>query len=130
MRTGSEPVTARSALRLRFWLSAWGMVWAVFGTVVFVLAGRPGWAVACAVLLLVVAADMTMVLRHLRQGPHWQPGRDIPPYEPDHGDGRPRSEYTGDRGGDGWPWRSDDGRGHGDGRPRHPDDDGPDRGDG
>ncbi|WP_240981392.1 MULTISPECIES: DUF6343 family protein [unclassified Streptomyces] len=91
MRTGSEPVTARSALRLRFWLSAWGMVWAVFGTVVFVLVGRPGWAVACGVLLLVVAADMTMVLRHLRQGPHWQPGRDIPPYEPDHGDGRPRA---------------------------------------
>ncbi|MFJ6407256.1 DUF6343 family protein [Streptomyces hydrogenans] len=90
MRTGSEPATARSALRLRFWLSAWGMVWAVFGTVVFVLVGRPGWAVACGVLFLVVAVDMSMVLRHLRQGPHWQPGRDIPPYEPDHGNRAPR----------------------------------------
>ncbi|WP_282691706.1 DUF6343 family protein [Streptomyces sp. CC208A] len=85
MRTGSEPVTARSALRLRFWLSAWGMVWAVFGTVVFALLGRTGWAVACGVLFLVVAVDMSLVLRHLRQGPHWQPGRDVPPYEPDHG---------------------------------------------
>ena len=32
MRTGSEPATARSALRARFWLSVWGLVWAVFGT--------------------------------------------------------------------------------------------------
>ncbi|MFC9732142.1 DUF6343 family protein [Streptomyces roseolus] len=112
MRTGSEPATARSALRLRFWLSAWGMVWAVFGTVAFVLVGRPGWAIACGVLLLVVAADLTMVLRHLRQGPHWQPGRDVPPYEPDHGDGRERDGYDGDRGG-GWPRRPD-----GDGRDR------------
>lgn len=28
MRTGSEPTTARSPLRLRFWLSLWGLVWA------------------------------------------------------------------------------------------------------
>ncbi|MFG2440091.1 DUF6343 family protein [Streptomyces sp. NPDC048508] len=82
MRTGSEPVTARSALRLRFWLSAWGLVWAVAGTVAFVLAGRPGWAAACAVLWLLVTVDMAMIVRHIRQGPHYQPGRDVPPYEP------------------------------------------------
>ncbi|MER5881968.1 DUF6343 family protein [Streptomyces sp. NPDC060235] len=82
MRTGSEPVTARSALRLRFWLSAWGLVWAVAGTVAFVLAGRPGWAAACAVLWLLVTVDMVMIVRHIRQGPHYQPGRDVPPYEP------------------------------------------------
>ena len=46
MRTGSEPTTARSALRTRFWLSMWGLVWAVFGTAAFALAGRPGWAIA------------------------------------------------------------------------------------
>ncbi|MFI1163713.1 DUF6343 family protein [Streptomyces sp. NPDC020801] len=82
MRTGSEPTTARSALRARFWLSVWGLIWAVFGTVVFVLVGRPGWAAACAVLWLVIAVDLTMIVRHMRQGPHYQPGRDVPPYLP------------------------------------------------
>ncbi|MGA5195060.1 DUF6343 family protein [Streptomyces exfoliatus] len=85
MRTGNEPATARSALRLRFWLSVWGLLWAAFGTAVFSLVGRPGWAAACGVLFLVVVCDLAMVLRHLHQGPHWQPGRNIPPYEPDHG---------------------------------------------
>ncbi|MEU9289772.1 DUF6343 family protein [Streptomyces sp. NPDC048275] len=85
MRTGSEPTTARSALRLRFWLTAWGLIWAVFGAVAFTLAGRPGWAIACAVLWLIVTIDMAMVLRHIREGAHYQPGRDIPPYRPpDH----------------------------------------------
>ncbi|MFH9980781.1 DUF6343 family protein [Streptomyces sp. NPDC017179] len=82
MRTGSEPTTARSALRARFWLCVWGLVWAGFGTVVFVLVGRPGWAAACGVLWLVMAVDFTLVVRHLRQGPHYQPGRDVPPYWP------------------------------------------------
>ncbi|MFE1309567.1 DUF6343 family protein [Streptomyces sp. NPDC058755] len=82
MRTGSEPVTARSALRARFWLSVWGLVWAIFGTAVFALVGRPGWAAACGVLWLVATVDMAMILRHIRQGPHYQPGRDVPPYQP------------------------------------------------
>jgi hypothetical protein len=82
MRTGSEPATARSALRARLWLCVWGLVWAVFGTAAFALVGRPGWAAACGVLLLVVSAVMAMVLRHIRQGPHYQPGRDVPPYPP------------------------------------------------
>ncbi|MET9525287.1 DUF6343 family protein [Streptomyces coeruleorubidus] len=82
MRTGSEPRTARSALRVRFWLSVWGLVWALFGTVAFTLAGRTGWAIACGALLLVVTIDLMIVLRHIRQGPHYQPGPDIPPYRP------------------------------------------------
>ncbi|MEV7137820.1 DUF6343 family protein [Streptomyces tauricus] len=85
MRTGSEPTTARSALRARLWLSVWGFVWAIAGTAVFALVGRTGWAVACGVLWLIVTVDLAMVLRHLRQGPHYQPGPDIPPYlPPDH----------------------------------------------
>ncbi|MGR6969788.1 DUF6343 family protein [Streptomyces cynarae] len=88
MRTGSEPTTARSALRARFWLSLWGLVWATFGTVVFALVGRPGWAAACGALWLVVAADMTVIVRHIRQGPHWQPGREVPPYPPPERRGR------------------------------------------
>ncbi|MFF9805241.1 DUF6343 family protein [Streptomyces coeruleorubidus] len=82
MRTGSEPRTARSALRMRFWLSVWGLVWALFGTVAFTLAGRTGWAIACGALLLVVTIDLMVVLRHIRQGPHYQPGPGIPPYHP------------------------------------------------
>ncbi|WP_199546782.1 DUF6343 family protein [Streptomyces sp. N35] len=88
MRTGSEPTTARSPLRMRFWLSLWGVVWAIAGTVAFALAGRTGWAVACGVLWLVITVDLALVLRHIRQGPHYQPGPDVPPYEPDHGDTR------------------------------------------
>ncbi|AEY88736.1 integral membrane protein [Streptomyces hygroscopicus subsp. jinggangensis 5008] len=85
MRTGSEPATARSALRARFWLSLWGLCWAVFGTVAFALAGHPGWAAVCGVLWLLITVDMTVILRHIRQGPHYQPGRDVPPYRPPDG---------------------------------------------
>ncbi|MEV0319532.1 DUF6343 family protein [Streptomyces sp. NPDC050658] len=82
MRTGSEPLTARSPLRMRFWFSVWGLFWAMAGTAAFALAGRPGWAAACGVLCLVVTADLVVVLHRIHQGPHYQPGRDIPPYEP------------------------------------------------
>lgn len=90
MRTGNEPVTARSPLRMRFWLSVWGLLWAVGGTALFALVERPGWAIACAVLSLVVMTDLMIVVHRLHQGPHYQPGPGIPPYEPDHGDGRRR----------------------------------------
>ncbi|MFF2654485.1 DUF6343 family protein [Streptomyces sp. NPDC058045] len=82
MRTGSEPATARSALRMRFWLSLWGLVWFIAGTVGFVLVGQPGWAAVCGALWLVATVDLALVVRHIRQGPHYQPGRDIPPYSP------------------------------------------------
>ncbi|MCX5196634.1 DUF6343 family protein [Streptomyces sp. NBC_00249] len=84
MRTGNEPVTARSPLRLRFWLSLWGLLWATAGAVLFSLVGRAGWAAACAALVLLTAADMAVVVRHIHQGPHYQPGPDVPPYEPPH----------------------------------------------
>ncbi|NEE31508.1 hypothetical protein G3M53_39470, partial [Streptomyces sp. SID7982] len=51
--------------------------------------GRPGWAAACAVVLLLAVVDLCVITYRMRQGAHYQPGRDIPPYEPDHGDGRP-----------------------------------------
>ncbi|MDX3535950.1 DUF6343 family protein [Streptomyces sp. MB09-01] len=82
MRSGNEPVTARSPLRLRFWLGVWGLIWAAAGTAAFWLAGRPGWAAACGALAVIVTVDLAMIVRHIRQGPHYQPGRDIPPYEP------------------------------------------------
>ncbi|MEF2525976.1 MULTISPECIES: DUF6343 family protein [Streptomyces] len=85
MRSGNEPVTARSPLRLRFWLSLWGLVWAGAGTALFALADRPGWAAFCGVVGLLAAVDLVVVVRRIRQGPHYQPGRDIPPYEPPAG---------------------------------------------
>ncbi|MFB6616625.1 DUF6343 family protein [Streptomyces sp. NPDC085524] len=84
MRSGNEPVTARSPLRLRFWLSVWGLIWSAAGAAVFSLAGRPGWAAACAVVFVLAGADLIVVVHHIHQGPHYQPGRDIPPYEPPH----------------------------------------------
>jgi hypothetical protein len=82
MRTGSEPTQARSALRLRLGLSMWGLLWGVCGTVLFVTLGQPGWAGVFGTIVLVALVDMGMVLRHIHQGAHYQPGRDIPPYWP------------------------------------------------
>lgn len=82
MRTGNEPITARSPLRLRCALAAFGLVWALAGTLLFTATGHPGWAIACGVLAAVAATDLALVIRHIRQGPHYQPGRDVPPYEP------------------------------------------------
>ncbi|MER6047017.1 DUF6343 family protein [Streptomyces sp. NPDC001793] len=85
MRTGDEPLHARSPLRMRCGLALWGLLWTVAGAVAFVMAGRPQWAAACAALAAVTLADLAMVIRHIHQGPHYQPGRNIPPYEPDRG---------------------------------------------
>ncbi len=82
MRTGNEPVTARSPLRMRFWLSVWGLIWTAFGTAAFAITAHFGWALACGVLMLIVATDLVLVVRHRRQGSRYQPGRDVPPYEP------------------------------------------------
>ncbi|MFE7751819.1 DUF6343 family protein [Streptomyces sp. NPDC057428] len=82
MRTGSEPMTARSPLRMRFWLSLWGMLWAAFGLAAFLIADRAGWATACGVLLAVTVTDFCLVVRRMRQGARFQPGRDVPPYSP------------------------------------------------
>ncbi|MFJ4919154.1 DUF6343 family protein [Streptomyces sp. NPDC088725] len=101
MRTGSEPVTARSALRMRFWLSLWGIVWTAFGTIVFALVAQTGWAVVCGVLLLVVLADLVLVVRRIRQGSRFQPPPDVPPYEPTAGPEAPRKHliHSGRHGG-------------------------------
>ncbi|MCQ4082397.1 DUF6343 family protein [Streptomyces sp. RB6PN25] len=82
MRTGSEPTQARSPLRLRLGLTAWGLLWAVGGMIIFLFAGLPGWAAAFGAVALVALVDMGVVIRHIHQGAHYQPGRDIPPYWP------------------------------------------------
>ncbi|MEU3964097.1 DUF6343 family protein [Streptomyces buecherae] len=99
LRTGDEPLHARSPLRLRLGLALWGLAWAVAGAVAFASVGRPGWATACAVVAAVAVLDVGCVLRRLRQGPHYQPGRDVPPYEP-VGGGGVGARHT--NGGAGW----------------------------
>lgn len=81
-RTGDEPAHARSPLRMRFWLALWGLLWMIAGTIGFAAIGYPGWAAACAALGAATAIDLMLVIRHIRQGPHYQPGREIPPYHP------------------------------------------------
>ncbi|MFT2014711.1 DUF6343 family protein [Streptomyces sp. 796.1] len=92
LRTGDEPVHARSPLRLRLGLALWGLAWSLAGTVGFAVVGRVGWAVACAVVVAVTALDLGFVVRHLRQGAHYQPGRDVPPYEPVSGSAAPEHD--------------------------------------
>ncbi|MEU2686313.1 DUF6343 family protein [Streptomyces hygroscopicus] len=82
IRTGDEPLHARSPLRMRLGLAIWGLLWTLGGAVAFAVAGRPGWAAACAALALVTLVDVVLVIRHIRQGPHYQPGPEVPPYAP------------------------------------------------
>jgi hypothetical protein len=82
MRTGDEPRHARSPLRMRLALAAFGLVCSVAGVVAFAVAGSPGWELGFAALGLVALVNLLVVAAHLRQGPHYQPGRDIPPYRP------------------------------------------------
>jgi hypothetical protein len=81
-RTGSEPVQARSPLRLRLGLALCGVVWGAAAAVGFALTGHPGFAAAVAAIGALALADAVVVVRHIRQGAHYQPGRSIPPYRP------------------------------------------------
>lgn len=82
VRSGDEPAHARSALRPRLWLAGFGFVDAVAGVVVFALLGSAFFVVVSIVLGVVSGINLLVVARHIRQGPHYQPGRTIPPYRP------------------------------------------------
>ena len=43
----------------------------------------PDWAAACGVLLLITVTDFFLVIRRMRQGSRYQPGRYVPPYDPE-----------------------------------------------
>lgn len=81
-RTGDEPMHARSALGLRLGLTIAGFVcWAGAAAVMFVIGERLLGTVFAAVAVLAVV-NAAVVVRRMRQGPHWQPGRTTPPYRP------------------------------------------------
>jgi hypothetical protein len=81
-RSGDEPAHARSPLRLRLVLAVFGLACGVVGALLF--AALEAWplAVLFAALGAVAAVDAGVVRTRIRQGPHWQPGPDVPPYRP------------------------------------------------
>lgn len=81
-RTGSEPVQARSALRLRLTLALFGLVWGTVAAVGFALTGHPGWTAVLATIAAIALVDALLVIRRIRQGARFQPGRSVPPYLP------------------------------------------------
>jgi len=81
VRSGNEPSTARSPLRLRLVLALFGVLIGLAGLVVgLAVRERPVWA-ASGVVLVVALIDVAVVRTRIRQGPHYQPGSDIPPYQ-------------------------------------------------
>ncbi|MFL6115431.1 MAG: DUF6343 family protein [Catenulispora sp.] len=82
IRSGDEPMHARSPLRMRLTMALIGLASALGGVVFFLTQHATGWVIACAAIGVLAFADVLVVVHHIRQGPHYQPGRDIPPYRP------------------------------------------------
>jgi Flp pilus assembly protein TadB len=81
-RTGNEPMSARSPLRMRLLLALLGAVLSAGCAVLLWRAGLTVWAVVVGAIAVLALVDSAVVLRHLRAGPHYQPGPDVPPYRP------------------------------------------------
>lgn len=81
-RSGSEPIRARSALRLRLTFALLGVVWGAGAAAGFAVADLPGWAGLCAFIALVAVGDVLVVRHRMRQGGRYQPGRDEPSEPP------------------------------------------------
>jgi len=82
IRSGDEPVHARSPLRLRLTLALVGLANGVAGVVVFTLLGSAPLAWLFAALCAVALVNSAVVVHRIRQGPHYQPGPAVPPYRP------------------------------------------------
>jgi len=82
-RTGDEPSHARSPLRMRLVLACSGLANGLLGVGIFGfwLRTLPFLAFFAALSLLSLG-NIVVVLRRIRQGAHYQPGRDVPPYHP------------------------------------------------
>jgi hypothetical protein len=91
-RTGYEPTQARSPLRLRLGLAVFGVLSGIGAAVGFAVNDEPGWAALCAAIAALAAANCAVVVRHIRQGARYQPGRDVPPYRLPERQGRKEGE--------------------------------------
>lgn len=81
VRTGNEPMTARSALRLRLGLAIFGAVACAAAAIVLGVLGHAGWAIGLGVVAFVACVNVGVVVARIKQEPHYPPGPDIPPYE-------------------------------------------------
>ena len=82
VRSGDEPTNARSPLRLRLTLALIGALAALGGAGLLWAAHQRVDALIAVGAGLLALANAAVVVRHLRTGPHYQPGRDVPPYRP------------------------------------------------
>lgn len=82
-RTGDEPMHARSPLRMRLVLAVVGLVNGLLGVGIFGfwLRALP-FAIFFGLVTVIALGNIAVVVHHIRQGPHYQPGRDVPPYHP------------------------------------------------
>ena len=82
-RTGDEPSHARSPLRMRLVLACLGLANGLLGVGIFGfwLRTLPFLAVFAGLTLLSLGNIVVVIVR-IRQGAHYQPGRDVPPYRP------------------------------------------------
>lgn len=82
VRSGDEPDHARSPQGLRLGVAVAGLLVSL-GVGALFLRDRVVWGIAlCAAGALASAVDGVLAVRRIRQGPHFQPGRDVPPYRP------------------------------------------------
>jgi Family of unknown function (DUF6343) len=83
IRTGDEPTHARSPLRMRLVLALLGLLNGLLGIGIFGfwLRTLPFLAFFALVTLLSLGNILVVSVR-IRQGAHYQPGRDVPPYHP------------------------------------------------
>jgi Family of unknown function (DUF6343)/Protein of unknown function (DUF3099) len=90
MRSGDEPGHARSPLRARLGLAGFGLVAALIAAFVVRNVAPVGVDVLFLAIAVVAAVDLLVVARHLRLGPHFQPGTRVPPYRPVEPEPQPR----------------------------------------
>lgn len=82
VRSGDEPDHARSPESLRLGLAVAGLV-VCLGVGELFLRDGVTWGIAlCAAGAAASVLDGALAVRRIRQGPHFQPGRDVPPYRP------------------------------------------------
>jgi hypothetical protein len=83
IRTGDEPMHARSPLGMRLVLAAFGLACAIGGIVLFALLGSVGFVVLFAVIGAIAVVDTAMIVRHMREGEDFQPGPEVRPHRPE-----------------------------------------------
>lgn len=83
VRTGDEPTHARSPLRMRLVLACLGLLNGLLGVGIFGFWLRTlPFLVFFALLAVFSLGNIVVVAWRIRQGAHYQPGRDVPPYHP------------------------------------------------